>query len=91
MLRKNALMRLTDTLAFSALFLVLPNLGIDRLPLCPPPLRIVDAELKSGPQPPRRSQLEQGAIENLMTLCAGGHRRERIQSGHACRVEAIAP
>ena len=49
---KNALLRLTDTLAFSALFLVLPNLGIHSLPLCPPPLRVVDAEPQSGPQPP---------------------------------------
>jgi len=49
---KNALLRATDTLAFSALLLVLPNLGIHSLPLCPPPLRVVDAEPQSGPQPP---------------------------------------
>ena len=51
-MRFKTLLRLTDTLAFSALSLVLPALGTDRLPLCAPMLRVVDAELQSAPQPP---------------------------------------
>jgi 5-methylcytosine-specific restriction endonuclease McrA len=38
----------------------------------------------------RRSQLGPDALENLMTLCAGCHRREHNQSDRACRVEASA-
>ena len=47
--RKNGLLRFTDTLAFSALFLILPCIEILA---CPSPLCVIDAEPQSGPQLP---------------------------------------